>query len=58
MPATTGAPLPDTPSDQTLGRALRLLEPARRLINPKVYGTENLPRRSLLRRLTEPEWRR
>jgi 1-acyl-sn-glycerol-3-phosphate acyltransferase len=39
-----GARVPDPPTAETLGRVLRLLEPARRLVNPKVYGEENLPR--------------
>ena len=40
--------VPDPPSAEGLGRVLRLLEPARRLINPKVYGIENLPRSGAL----------
>jgi 1-acyl-sn-glycerol-3-phosphate acyltransferase len=32
------------PKQATIGRVLRLLEPARRLVAPKVYGSENLPR--------------
>jgi 1-acyl-sn-glycerol-3-phosphate acyltransferase len=35
--------VPDPPAPATLDRVLRVLEPARRLINPKVYGIENLP---------------
>ncbi|MBB2989136.1 1-acyl-sn-glycerol-3-phosphate acyltransferase [Mycolicibacterium iranicum] len=35
--------VPGPPSAETLGRMLRLLEPARKLVNPKVYGRENLP---------------
>jgi 1-acyl-sn-glycerol-3-phosphate acyltransferase len=38
----------DAPKQQTLRRVLGLLEPARRLINPKVYGIENLPERGAL----------
>jgi 1-acyl-sn-glycerol-3-phosphate acyltransferase len=40
--------VPDPPTAETLGRILRLLEPARRLINPKVYGIENVPDRGAL----------
>jgi 1-acyl-sn-glycerol-3-phosphate acyltransferase len=40
--------LADAPKQQTLRRALALLEPARRLINPKVYGIDNLPERGAL----------
>jgi len=40
--------LADAPKQQTLRRVLALLEPARRLINPKVYGIENLPERGAL----------
>jgi 1-acyl-sn-glycerol-3-phosphate acyltransferase len=32
------------PTQAALGRVLRLLEPFRRLVAPKVYGSENLPR--------------
>ncbi|MBO0678728.1 acyltransferase family protein [Mycolicibacterium sp. S2-37] len=42
------ARLPGPPTEATLDRVLRLLEPARRLINPKVCGTENLPDRGAL----------
>lgn len=45
---TSDVQVPGAPSDETLRRALRLLEPARRLINPKVYGIENLPGRGAL----------
>lgn len=44
----TDARLPDPPTAATLGRILRLLEPARRLVNPKVYGADNLPKRGAL----------
>ncbi|MFN8087682.1 MAG: lysophospholipid acyltransferase family protein [Mycobacterium sp.] len=45
----TAAPVPRPPSAAELGRALRLIEPIRKLINPKVYGIENVPaRRALL----------
>ncbi|MCT7661348.1 lysophospholipid acyltransferase family protein [Mycobacterium deserti] len=40
--------VPDPPTAATLGRVLRLLEPARKLINPKVYGIENMPSRGSL----------
>ena len=35
--------IPEPPSDATLARVLRLLEPARRLVNPRVYGGQHLP---------------
>lgn len=35
--------IPDPPNDATLARVLRLLEPARRLVNPRVYGSDHLP---------------
>lgn len=42
-------PVPRPPSDAELGRALLLIEPIRKLINPRVYGIENVPtRRALL----------
>lgn len=44
----TAAPVPRPPSDAELGRALRLIEPIRKLINPKVYGIENVPARRVL----------
>ena len=44
----TDTRVPDPPTAQSLGRVLRLLEPARRLINPKVYGSEHLPDRGAL----------
>lgn len=41
--------VPEPPSSEEIGRALRLMEPLRKLINPKVYGIENVPaRRALL----------
>ena len=40
--------LADAPKQQTLRRVLALLEPARKLINRKVYGIENLPERGAL----------
>jgi 1-acyl-sn-glycerol-3-phosphate acyltransferase len=42
-PPTGKTLIPDLPTGKTLGRMLRLLEPARKLINPKIYGAENLP---------------
>jgi 1-acyl-sn-glycerol-3-phosphate acyltransferase len=48
MADTTDAGIPGPPTAETLGRMLRLLEPARRLINPKIYGAENLPQRGAL----------
>ncbi|TFV56137.1 acyltransferase family protein [Mycobacterium sp. PS03-16] len=44
----TDAAVPAPPSPETLARVLRLLEPARRLVNPKVHGIENLPDRGVL----------
>ncbi|MET0704563.1 MAG: lysophospholipid acyltransferase family protein [Mycobacterium sp.] len=40
--------VPAPPTAEGLARILRWLEPARRLINPKVYGAENLPQRGAL----------
>lgn len=40
--------VPEPPSADEIERALRLIEPIRRLINPKVYGIENVPRRRAL----------
>jgi len=43
------AAVPRPPSDAEIRRALRLIEPIRKVINPKVYGIENVPaRRALL----------
>ncbi|MCH9710534.1 MAG: acyltransferase family protein [Actinomycetia bacterium] len=39
---------PGPPSDEELGRALRLIEPIRKVINPKVYDIENVPRQRAL----------
>jgi 1-acyl-sn-glycerol-3-phosphate acyltransferase len=44
----TDAWVADPPDPATLDRVLRLLEPARRLINPKVYGAAHLPARGSL----------
>ncbi len=44
----TAARVPEPPSADEVGRALRLMEPIRKLINPKVYGIENVPRRRAL----------
>lgn len=41
--------MPNRPSADDIERALRLIEPIRKVINPKVYGVENVPtRRALL----------
>lgn len=48
MADTIDPRIPDPPTDATLKRMLRLLAPARALINPKVYGAENLPGRGAL----------
>ena len=40
--------IPDPPTAEALGRLLRLLEPVRKLVNPKVYGIENVPPRGAL----------
>jgi 1-acyl-sn-glycerol-3-phosphate acyltransferase len=41
--------VPSPPSEDEIKRALWLLEPIRKIINPKVYGIENVPpRRALL----------
>lgn len=40
--------VPEPPSAEEVGRALRLMEPIRKLINPKVYGIENVPKRRAL----------
>ena len=37
--------MPEPPSGDEIGRALRLIEPIRKVINPKVYGIDNVPRR-------------
>ena len=36
--------VPEPPSGDEIGRALRLIEPIRKVINPKVYGIDNVPR--------------
>jgi 1-acyl-sn-glycerol-3-phosphate acyltransferase len=41
--ADTNPTVPAPPSTEEISRALRLLEPLRKLINPKVYGIENVP---------------
>lgn len=41
--ADTNPTVPEPPSAEEIRRALRLLEPLRKLINPKVYGIENVP---------------
>jgi len=48
MTDQTGERVADPPTAATLHRVLRLLEPARRLVNPKIYGAEHLPRRGAL----------
>jgi 1-acyl-sn-glycerol-3-phosphate acyltransferase len=40
--------VPGPPAAESLARILRLLAPARRLVRPKVYGIEALPRRGVL----------
>lgn len=41
--------VPEPPSGEEIGQALRLIEPIRKVINPKVYGIDNVPpRRALL----------
>lgn len=40
--------VPEPPSADDVGRALRLLEPIRKLINPKVYGIDNVPQQRAL----------
>ena len=40
--------VPEPPSEEEIRRALRLIEPIRKVINPKVYGIENVPRRRAL----------
>jgi 1-acyl-sn-glycerol-3-phosphate acyltransferase len=44
----TNATVPEPPSAGEIGRALRLMEPIRKVINPKVYGIENVPQRRAL----------
>lgn len=46
--AKTRVKVPEPPSAEEVGRALRLLEPLRKLINPKVYGIEHVPKRRAL----------
>jgi 1-acyl-sn-glycerol-3-phosphate acyltransferase len=40
--------IPDPPSAEEIKQALRLLEPVRKVINPKVYGIENVPKHRAL----------
>ena len=40
--------VPEPPSHEEITRALRLMDPLRKLINPKVYGIENVPMRHAL----------
>jgi 1-acyl-sn-glycerol-3-phosphate acyltransferase len=40
--------VPEPPSAEDVGRALRLLAPIRKLINPKVYGIDNVPQQRAL----------
>ncbi|OBB61514.1 hypothetical protein A5757_06695 [Mycobacterium sp. 852013-51886_SCH5428379] len=42
------AGVPGPPTEETLRRVLRVLEPARRLVNPKLYGIDNVPGRGAL----------
>ena len=46
--AKTTVKVPEPPSAAEIGRALLLMEPIRKLINPKVYGIENVPKRRAL----------
>ena len=39
---------PEPPTAEEIGRVLKLIEPVRRVINPKVYGIENVPQRRAL----------
>ncbi|MFN8071521.1 MAG: lysophospholipid acyltransferase family protein [Mycobacterium sp.] len=48
MEAHTSVRVPEPPSAEEVGRALRLMEPIRKLINPKVYGIEHVPKRRAL----------
>ncbi len=40
--------VPRPPSEEEIKLALRLIEPIRKVINPKVYGIENVPKRRAL----------
>jgi len=40
--------VPESPSAEEIKRALGLMEPLRKVINPKVYGIDNVPRRRAL----------
>jgi len=40
--------VPSPPSPAFVARTLRVMEPLRKLINPKVYGIENVPERGAL----------
>ena len=40
--------VPDPPPAVEVERALLLIEPLRKLINPKVYGIDNVPKRGAL----------
>lgn len=42
------ATVPGPPARRTLERLVRVLEPARKLVSPKLYGVENLPDRGAL----------
>lgn len=45
----TSVAVPKAPTAEEIGLALRLIEPVRKVINPKVYGIDNVPpRRALL----------
>ncbi len=44
----TSAAVPQPPTDEEIGWALRLIEPIRKVINPKVYGIEKVPKRRAL----------
>ena len=40
--------VPEPPSAEEIRRALRLMEPIRKIINPKVYGIDNVPHQRAL----------
>lgn len=46
--ANSSVAVPEPPSADEVGRALRLMGPLRKLINPKVYGIDNVPKRRAL----------
>ncbi len=46
--AKSNLTVPEPPSAEEIRRALRLMEPLRKVINPKVYGIDNVPQRRAL----------